>query len=178
KIAPEIIKIAPETKDFLNAKTGQERKYAALFVLFKNKKFVPYLQSGFEEGYNSDSFANGWWCAASDTDFDKDYQPIPRAIPPKPTFLTKEQNTMAQSEIIKLRKVGDAPDFLAIEAMEWLKNAPKDARLPEVLYIAYIANEQFKYSCVSYDMQEKIGDLMRKHFPKSEWTQKLKTEKN
>lgn len=178
KIAPEIIKIAPETKDFLDAKTLQERKFAALFVLFKNEKFVPYLQSGFEEGYSSDSFANGWWCAASDTDYDKDYKQIPRAIPPKPSFLTKQQSTLAQSEISKLRNVGDAPDFLANEAFEWLKTAPKDARLPEVLYIAYTANEQFKYSCVSYHMQEKIGDLMRKHFPENEWTRKLQSEKN
>lgn len=178
KIAPEILKIAPEIKDFLEAKTVQERKYTALFVLFRHSNFVPYLQSGFQEGYNSYDFANGWWCAPSDTDYDANYNQIPRALPNKPSFLTKEQSNAAQTEMNKLKKIGDAPDYLGEAAIEWLKKSPNDPRLPEVLYIAYIANEQFKYSCVSYDMQEKIGDLMLEHFPDNEWTKKIKTKTN
>ncbi|CAN5447645.1 hypothetical protein BH10ACI1_BH10ACI1_13640 [soil metagenome] len=174
KIAPEVLKFAPEVEDFLAAKSPQELRFAALYVLYKHDYFVPYLESGFRQVYASDEQANGWWCSPSEYDYDEEYNEIPRRIPNKPPFITKEQNNSAQIEMKKLKTIGDAPTFLGEKALEWFKIAPKDKRLPEILYIAYLANERYIDGCGNREMLGKLANLLRNNFPDNEWTKEIK----
>jgi hypothetical protein len=172
RIAPELVKTAPEVEEYLKASTPQSRRFAALFVIYRHENFAPFIRSGFDRGYTI--FSIGWWCALSNVDYDEKGNEFGRMIPPKPSFLTKEQSGAAQSDLKRLSVIGSAPGFLAEKAIEWLKLAPKDKRLPEVLYRAHEANESYQYGCASGAEQEKLAALLRTNFPDSEWTRKLK----
>jgi hypothetical protein len=172
RIAPEIIKIAPEAENYLKAKTTLARRFAALYVIFRNENFVPFVQSGFNQGYATFETASGWWCAVSDYDYEGGKE-MPRKIPPRPVFLTAGQSIAAQAEKKKITEAGSAPEFLSIKAKEWLKIAPKDKRLPEILYKASEANEPFQYGCGNLTGKVELMNLLQKNFPDSEWTKKL-----
>lgn len=176
KIAPELVKIAPEVEEYLKASTPQSRRFTALFVIYRHDDFVPYIRSGVDRGYATFEGSVGWWCALSDVDYDEDGNEIARTIPTKPSFLTKEQSGAAQAELKRLSGIGSAPGFLAEKAIEWLKLAPKDKRLPEVLYRAYAANKRYVDNCADWSAREKLEELLRMQFPDSEWTQKLEKQ--
>jgi hypothetical protein len=173
KIAPELLKIAPEIVEYQKAKTAQEKRLAALFVVFRHNDFSPYLQSGFlNRGYQTYYESAGWWCSPQRFDYDDGGNKIPMATPPKPAFISDVQTKAAQFEMKKLEKAA-APDFLAEKAIEWLKIAPNDKRLPEVLYHAYEATIPYRDSCSDPLNNEKLAKLLQKHFPDSEFTRKL-----
>lgn len=176
KIAPELVKTVPEVEEYLKASTPQSRRFAALFVIYRHDDFGPFIESGFKSGYATFYEAAGWWCALSDVDYDDDGNNVPRAIPSGPSFLTKEQSDAARSEIRKMAEIGSGPPFLAEKAIEWLKLAPKDKRLPEILYQAYLANMPYRDNCYDWSAREKLAELLRTHFPASEWTQKLEKQ--
>ncbi|MBS1796383.1 MAG: hypothetical protein JSS81_21215 [Acidobacteria bacterium] len=175
-IAPEVLKFAPETAGYIEAKTPAARRRAALFVIFRHPEFVPFLQSGYDNGYATFDKAYVWWCATTDYDFDNKGKEIPRAAPPKPFFLTVAESAAAAAEVKKIKAAGSGGEFLAENARLWLKAAPRDQRLPEVLFQAARANESYQYGCGNPTEQFELTNLLLTNFPENEWTNKLPTE--
>ena len=189
KIAPEVVKFAPEMQDLMNrflaAKTPQAKKHAALFLILKSENLTPYISSGMgTPAENYSAYATQWWCAPYELNYDANTgEEKPYQRPKKPSFLTQAQSDLARTELTKLKDVGDAPKFLGEKVLEWAKTASlTDKRVPESLYIVYESNGWDKYSCANNtELRLEIGNLLKKRYPQSEWAGKVideETENN
>ncbi|HEY0427186.1 MAG TPA: hypothetical protein VGC76_05205, partial [Pyrinomonadaceae bacterium] len=174
RIAPEVIRLAPETEELMNkflaAKTLAAKRYASLYMILKSENLSPYIPSGMGTAAESyKMYASRWWCGPYDEDYDEETgEAVPHKPSPRPSFLTKLQSDAAQSELKKLKTIGDAPKFLGAKVLEWARLAPADKRVLESLFIVYEANGWDKYGCGNnLELQQQIGDLIKKRYPNS-----------
>lgn len=185
-IAPDVLRVAPEMsavfKPYLKSKTAKQRHNAALYVLLKFPNLSPYVQGGLPEFSTSEQidyyFERAWWCPQEDTEFvDDNEKEVPKVVF-KPSFLTAEELATAHRERAALQALDDAKSFLGKQVIEWAKTAPLDPRLPEALFIAVKANEQYKYGCGGWTYDEKTKNaaeaLLRDRYEHSPWTAKLR----
>ena len=177
KIALEVLKFHPELETLMNkfllAKTPIAKQNAVLFLILKNPVVSPFLEDGLGKSDNEfgNFDANDWWCAPYDEETGEENSV---SSIEKPSFLTQAQTDVAQAERKKLKDIGDAPTFMGEKVLEWQKRNPLDKRIPESLYIVYEANGWTKYGCGNNEeLREKIGNLLKKSYPRSDWTQKL-----
>ncbi|MGI8669068.1 MAG: hypothetical protein ACR2J3_04370 [Aridibacter sp.] len=178
KILPEFKNDSDEFYElfqtYKNAKTKSEKQHASLFAILKNDELSPYLSSGL--GYPNSIYSGGtrWWCELYDNEYDETLQKsVPRRSN-KPNFLSEAQRNLAQTELKKLQKFGNAPSYLADKVLEWAKRSPKDERIPESLYIIYEANGWDKYGCGG-DQEKRtiVGNLLKRKYPNSKWTKMI-----
>jgi hypothetical protein len=184
KISPEVLKFMPEIEtlfaQYQNAPTPVERRRAALYLILKNPILTPFLESGIGKNDNeAGQFdSDDWWCQPYDMEYDEETGSERRKrLPNRPLFLTKAQSDTAQAERAALKSIGEAPHYLGETVLEWQKLAPADKRIPEMLYITYVANGWTKYGCGNNkELQEKIVKVMKTRYPKSKWTAKMLEE--
>lgn len=184
KIAPELVKFHPEFEDSLKqvslAKTPVGKQNAVLYFMLKNPIVSPFIEDGMGKTDNTFEMwdANDWWCAPYDEVYDEQTgQALPISSVLRPSFLTAAQSAKGIAERKKIAEMEDAPKYLAAKVLEWQKRSPLDKRIPESLYIIYQANGWTKYGCGNdEELQQQIGNLMRKKYPNSEWTKKLDSE--
>lgn len=175
KLAPEILKIQsdlkPELDEFLAAKPA-EKERAALFLILKHEELTPYVPSGFGETHEQIAYASRWWCAPYEEMYDEATgQSVPRSAISKPSFLTAAQSKAAETEMAKLKEVGDAPKFLGEKVLGWQKLYPKDRRVPESLFIVYESNDWDKYGCGGVqELRKAAADTLRAKYPNSDFT--------
>lgn len=180
KIAPDVIRDYPELEKqltaVLTAKTPAAIQNASLYMILKNPMFSPYIEDGIGKTDNELNMwdGNDWWCTPYDTEFDEaSGSEVPRKVA-KPAFLTAVQSQTAQAERKKIKDFGDAPAYLGNKVLQWAKRSPLDKRVPESLYIVYEANGWTKYGCGNNeDMKNEVGDILKRRYPDSEWTQKV-----
>lgn len=181
KFAPEVLKYKPEFSDYINqfnaAKTLAAKRDAALFLILKNPILTPFIEDGLGRTDNevSNWDADDWWCAPyipeDESSIEEEYRPK------KPAFLTEAQIKTAKLERQKFVDLGDAPQFLGDKVLAWQKRAPLDKRVPESLYIIYVANGWTKYGCGNNEeLRNAAKDLLVKRYPKSDWTAKILEE--
>jgi hypothetical protein len=179
KFAPELVRYDPNFKVLIDkviaAPTPAAKQNAILFFVLKNPILSPDIDDGMGKTDNEQGEfdSNDWWCAPYEPEEgESEYQPSQLSAPPR--FLTPQQIAAARSERAKLKEIGDAPKFLAGKVLDWQKRAPADRRIPESLYIVYLANGWTKYGCGNNEeLQTQIGDLLKRRYPQSEWTQKM-----
>ncbi len=184
KISVEVLKFHPELQESMDkvnlAKTPVGKQRAALYLILKNPMFSPYLEDGLDKADNEFNTwdANDWWCAPYDTEYDEQTSTeVKIKPPPKPLFLNAAQSSDAQAERKKLIQIGDAPKFMGEKTLEWARLAPTDKRVPELLYIVWEATGWTKYGCGNNDeLRIQIGDVLKKKYPQSEFTQKVLDE--
>ena len=189
EIAPDVLQLAPELGPefgpYMKAETLKERRQSALYVLLKHAGLSPYLIEGLPEFPTNEELdyylETSWWCPLDLTDYTDEGKEFPRAIP-KPSFLSPVELETARRERVAMLALGDAKSYLGKQVLEWARTSPSDPRLPEALFIAVKANESYKYGCDSWNFDEvtrnKALSLLRKRFPLSPWTVKLKDEED
>jgi hypothetical protein len=180
KISPEILKFHPEMQELMKqvnlAKTPAARQRAAIYLILKNPMLSPFLEDGLGKADNEFGLwdANDWWCEPYEAEEDGEGTAYP---PPKPRFLNAAQSADAKAERKKLAALGDAPKFLGEKVLEWARLAPADKRVPEALFITWEANGWTKYGCGNnLELRNQIGDVLKRKYPNSEWTQKVLDE--
>ncbi len=183
-IAPEVLRLAPEMsavlKPYLKAQTPRQRHNAALYALLKFPSLSPYVQGGLPVFSTSEQldyyFESAWWCPQEDTDYDDSGNEIAKVVP-KPSFLTAAELETARRERVALQALADGKSFLGKQVLEWARTAPLDPRIPEALFIAVKANEQYKYGCDSWAYDEKTKHaaeaMLRRRYAQSAWAAKL-----
>ncbi|PYS79618.1 MAG: hypothetical protein DMF70_12685, partial [Acidobacteria bacterium] len=184
RIAPEVIRAAPEMTSvfgpYLQARTPVERNHAALFVLLKFPNLSPFIANGIPSFDTSEQldyyFERAWWCALPTTEYDKGSHEVPKVVP-KPDFLTGKQLEAATTERNRLNVIGDGKRYLGNQVLQWAKTSPDDPRISEALFIAFRANESYKYGCGGWEhdgeIQGEAETILRQRYPKSAWTAKL-----
>jgi hypothetical protein len=98
---------------------------------------------------------------------------------PAPPFIDRQQLNAAKQEFEELTAIGDAKSYLGEEVLEWAQQSPNDTRIPEALFIASRANENYKYGCGGWEHDDEIREaatkLLRERYPHSPWTAKLES---
>jgi hypothetical protein len=181
--------LAPDLKaalnDFLNAATGNDKKFAAIYFLLKYPGIEPYVDAGVgrRTALNEiDNFRDNWWCADFITASDKLNGAIdpdmPKDDPPKkpnvPDFLSVVTRATAIKERARLRALGTAPNYLCAQAVRLAGVKPTDPRAPEMLHLAV---KSTRYGCTDKEtgrFSKMAYDLLHKNYPKSEWAAKTK----
>ena len=186
KIGPEIAALYPEMAPMLEkirtAKTRDQKEKASLYFLIKNPLFSPYLEDGLGKSDNefNEWDSNDWWCEPYDMIWDDETKgEVPKPPPSRPKFLNAAQIAAARAERKRLKDIGNAPQYLAEKVLEWARHNPSDKRLPESIYIMIGANGWTKYGCGNNEeLRGELSELLRKRYPKSEWTAKLAADQN
>jgi len=184
QIAPEVIKAAPEMAplldEYLRAKPP-DREHAALFLLLKFPSLSPYVPAGlpsFDTAEDVDYyFESSWWCRLATTEYTDAGQEIPKVVR-RPDFFNAKQLEGAASERKRLDDIGEGKRYLGKLVLQWARVSPRDPRIPESLFIAFKANESYKYGCGAWDhdqdLQQEAADLLIQQYPESPWTAKLR----
>jgi len=149
-------------------------------VLLKFPNLSPLLPSDLPEFKTSEDidyvFEQAWWCEMPTTDIDVNGNEFAKVVP-VPSFLTAEQVQTAQRERQALRAFTDGKSYLGKRVLEWANASPADPRLPEALFIAVKANEQYKYGCKGWDYDEatrnRAESILRGRYSHSPWAAKL-----
>jgi hypothetical protein len=183
QLAPEAIKAAPEMapllNEYLRAKPG-ERDHAALFVLIKFPNLSPFVVSGLPLFNTSEDvdyyFESAWWCELPATEYNAEGHEVQKVVS-KPEFLTARQLETAAAERKQIDEVGAGKSYLGKLVLRWAKSSSQDPRVPEALFIAFKANENYKYGCGGWEHNEEIQNeaeaLLREKYPGSGWTARL-----
>ena len=186
RIAPKLIVYHPELTEQVAAVTRAAgpiaRQNSVLAMIVKNPIFTPFLEDGLGR---TDNDVNSWdindyWCGPEDEVYDEDVQDmVSRDKLKRPRFLTAAQVAASNSERAKLKKIGDAPNYLGQQVLLWAKRSPNDKRVPEALYLMSQANGWTKYGCGdNEELQASLLRLLRSRYPDSEWARKLAAEDN
>ncbi len=184
KIAPKLAQYHPGLADDMKAVTTAAgpiaRQNAVLALIIRNPMFTPFLDDGLGRTDNEvGAFdINDYWCEPYDEWYDDGVgDMVSRDKIARPKFLTPAQAQAATTEREKLKKIGNAPTYLGERVLQWAKRSPGDRRLPELLYNMYQSNGWTKYGCGNNpELQAKLGDLLRRRYPNSEWTHRLNRE--
>lgn len=182
--ASDIVKLAPELSPtfapYLNARSEEAKQRAALYILLKQPTLSPWVKSGLPSADTFERldyyFEDSWWCPLSDTEYNETGDEVPKVVA-KPGFLTAEQLAVAAKEHAALIAIGDGKSYLGKRVLEWARLSPRDERVPEALFIATMANRQYKYGCNSWeydeDTRKEAETMLRENYPHSEWIAKL-----
>jgi len=182
--ATDLTQLAPEMssllKDYLEASTAQQRSNEALYIILKYPNLSPWLSAGIPEFTTSEKleyyFDTSWWCRPSDTDYTVDGIEVPKVVP-SPGFLSAQVVASAKRERTALIAIDDAKSFLGKRVLEWSRQSLDDPRLPEALFIAVRANQEYKYGCGGWQHDEEtrmaLEKVLREKYPNNPWTVKL-----
>ncbi len=190
KVAPGVVKFAPKIepvfKEYLEARTGKERREAALWVLLKFPDLSPYLSSVIPTFNTSEDldyyFDTKWWCAPEETEYNDEGNEVPKVIP-KPGFLTPAQSETARREYRALVEIDDGKSYLGRQVIAWAKASPSDPKIPEALFIAARATQAYKNGCGGWDhddaTQQEAEKLLKQRYASSPWAARLReSERN
>jgi hypothetical protein len=183
KIAPEVMKTAPEMASLLDKYTRAkpaERDHEALFILLKFPNLSPFLATGlpsFDTAEDLDYyFESSWWCRLATTEYNDEGHEVAKVVR-RPDFLNPKGLEAAATERKKLDEIGDGKGYLGKLVLQWARVSPRDPRIPESLFIAFKANESYKYGCGGWehdeDVQRELADLLSHRYPTSPWAAKL-----
>jgi hypothetical protein len=185
QIAPDVLKSAPKMASvltpYLKARTVKQRHKAALYVLLKFPDLTPFLGTIIPTFTTSEDqdyyFDTSWWCSPTDTEYNEQGIEVPRVVA-KPSFLSAAQLETARREYRALVQIGDGKSYLGQQVIAWAKTSPADPNLPEALFIAVRANDQYKNGCDSSDnneaIQQEAEKILKRRYPSSAWTAKLR----
>lgn len=189
RIAPEVLKVAPELQPglspYLEARTKDERERAGLFLLLKFPFLSPFIKGGIPTSETAEQLdyymESAWWCGPELIQYDDNGNQSPMVVP-KPGFLSPQEVEVARRERARLSEIGDAKVFVGHRVLAWAKASPGDKRIPEALFITVKANESYKYGCSGWNHDEETRDeaesILRNRYGSSPWFAKLSEAEN
>jgi len=185
--AEDLSRLVPEMavalSNYLNAPTRMQREDEALYILLKFPNLSPYVPSGIPQfSLTEDTeyyFEMSWWCRPEETEYSDEGNETPKVVS-RPQFLIGPGLAAAKRERAVLLAIGNAKSYLGKRVLDWATRVPKDPRIPEALYIGVQANTSYKYGCGSWegdeDTRSALDQLLKKKYPQSSWTAKLREQ--
>ena len=194
-LAPYLAQCQPALKPWLDsyaaATTSEERHVTGLLALMRFTSAEPTITPWAERDFAVyDDFRGNWWCDAS-VPYEGSTTPQGQSKPmffnspisprsgagaqPDPPFLTPADRAAADSEIASLKKVGDASDYFATQALAWVKTHPNDPRNPDLLGFAERVVRNACRSNATKELNHSLFEVLHQRYPKSEWAIRYKT---
>jgi hypothetical protein len=199
QFAPEL---AEGLKTYTEARPGEARRFAAVFLILRNPGLHPYVEVGISRATplaRIDNLRDNWWCSfapaeprgyfyPSDSDYfysdDSNYYTMFTGLKGpvgelyagtktmQPPFLTAAERTSATQEWSEMAKLPAAPVWLGEQAIAFAKSHPEDPRVPEALHRVVKAT-RFGCEDKSTGTTSKAAfQLLHRRYPASEWTKK------
>ncbi len=181
KFAREIIRTHPEMAEsfqrYLSIKTPDARVVEETWILVKNPKLTAFVVSGIpERGENEvSSWSDDWWQEPSDTEYDDEYNEVPKKLP-RPSFVTVVESEAARREVRQITARGGAEAQISARVFDWLKRFPRDPRLPEALYVVAVVNVSSKYGSGDEETRAKALDVLKTRYSHTPWLKKAQEE--
>jgi hypothetical protein len=181
--AKRLMKTEPEmAADFgrdISARTIAERRIEELWLLLKNPQFTPFVVSGIPTWSEKEiaSGTDGWWQEPPETDYDNQGNEFRKPIE-RPPFITVTQSDAARKEKARIIALGNSKEYLSGRVFEWAARDPKDARIPEALYIVATVNAPAQYVEYNELFHDRALKLLNARYPHSPWTAKAQEEDN
>jgi hypothetical protein len=175
--------------DYLTAKRGDARRFAAIYTWLKFPGLEPNVDSGLGRSLlqldEQDPFRDNWWCSAalnteSTADANKTETEVKEAakaftaqsVTDSPLFLDQSQRAAALKEHGRLAAFGAAPNYLCRQVIAWAQKNPDDPRVPEALHLAV---KSTRYGCPDQETgaaSKAAYQLLHKRYPASPWAKK------
>ena len=130
-----------------------------------------------------DDFRDNWWCPFRGSQDSPDYYRVASVLTghlqllypdgkPKAQFFSGDQLARGHAEWKRLTELPTAPDYLAGQTVEWVRNNPNDPRAPEALHLAVRA---VRYGCgATKGASKEAFQLLHEKYPNSDWARKTK----
>lgn len=187
QITPDLEKLRPETKPFLEAyrlATGvKSRHFAAVYAILHFPGMQPFVTGDWGRGTpftKIDDYRDNWWSVGGiawwepsnnewqlNQALDEVYD---HGQTPHPWLLTATQRSVAEAEWGKMQSIETAPDYLTHEVLAWAKSHPSDPRVPEALHLAVRATRYGMTDSQTGTLSEAAFELLHREYPKSPWT--------
>jgi hypothetical protein len=122
---------------FRSAKTNEEKRFAAMFVILQNPGLSPYVRTGLLRSATLgeiDNYRDNWWCEPL-KDGGGRFRPDRDRSVPDPAFLSVSEVAQLKRENAKLADIAVAPNILAAEVLTFAKSHPDDERVPQALHL-------------------------------------------
>ena len=193
RIAPVVKRDFPQLNplidSYLSADSRDERLFAAVFLILKNPGAEPFVNSGIGRRKDSitdiDNYRGNWWCGYSaeawrDRRSYATGDPMPpgtdsKGVPIRvPDFLSPADRKARDAEWKELSAIPTAPNYLAIQVIDWVHKRPNDPRLPEALHLVVRAA---RFGCDDTKTRvyaKRAFDLLHRRYPKTSWAKETK----
>jgi hypothetical protein len=194
EIAPMLQRLTPELQRpldaYLHAGDSAARRFSAVWLMLKFPGLRPHVVPGFgrlTQLGRMDHLGDNWWCAVSPDpeklslgtnghvpQLNNPLHAVYSTGAPGAQFLSASQKNKARDEWLELSKAPAAPDYLAIQTVDWARSHRDDPRVPEALHLAV---EATRYGCASADTgrhSEQAFQQLHRNYPDSEWARKTK----
>ena len=167
----------------LQQQAGAGTGFRPLMALLRNAGLRPYLDPGVQRSYTYDfveSYADNWWCGDwTNTIAERHAMAIPASV----AFLPATSRAAAAKEVLELRDLGSADEYLGSQVVAYATGHPNDPDVPEALYLTL---RTIRYSCYhSYGsgsadahaatpgkIAQQVVALMRRSYIANPWTKK------
>ena len=191
KLSPELL---PLLRGYREAKAGEERQFAAIFLLLHRPEFHPYVSAGVGRqtaAGKMDAYRDNWWCSLGETktsESSERYEPAyygmytPLTAPLAqlsaerniviPSFVKKDEEQAAAAEWDQIGAAGDAGMWLARVTLDFAKRHEDDPRVPEALHLVVRATHLSCDAVETGSYAKAAFRLLHRKYPKSEWTKR------
>jgi len=178
--------LIPETAKyldtFLEAKTDEERKFAAAFAMLHWPGIRPSLTDEtfrFAAFNEMNDLRMNWWCVVAEpspANRGETQSTITRTSAEllAENLLTKAEAKQALTERVAMNDARNAPVYLEPIVVAWAKRHSDDPRMPEALHLAVRAGHLSCSSDGAAKYSEQAFNLLHKNYPNSEWAKKTK----
>jgi len=160
-------KYASLYKAFLNAKTSEEKKFAAAFQIVKDADSDPNLGERME-------YEHWWWSqvppGATAENWNGENGVDCPPLYTNPVFLKAEDKKQLDAQIALLKKLPTAPTYLPQIVVAWAKAHPSDPRVPEALHLAVRCTRYGDKDKNSSTYSKEAFTILHKQYAKSHWT--------
>jgi len=172
-------KLSPHLPDSIRKTAGTSIAFPAILAILRNPGLRPFLEPGISHlvTFNYlDHFRNNWWCSSWYGQFTRD--PWTAKEPEPVAFLTQDQQSTANAEYQRLRKLPCAPSYLGTRVLDYAKSNPADPDIPEALALTVRATH---YACLEWStdstnaaqntaVSKAAFQLLHSRYPNSAWT--------
>lgn len=181
---PVVEQIRPDLKPWLgglrDAKSDEERRFAAAFLLLHAPEARPYLRAGAERMSRDrriDDYRDNWWCPETRDYGHSNYEirngsETPAGAWKAPAFLSAAELRQAAEERARVRAAGSALQALGSAAVAWAKAHKEDPRAPEALALTV---KLARYGCAGPDdwkVTRSAFQALHLSYPGSEWAKR------
>jgi len=161
---------------FRSAKTDEDKRFSAIFLILKNPGLSPYVRSGLLRSATLgelDHFRDNWWCEESGEDVLR-FRAVRASQTPAPSFLSSADRTALEKEAKKVASVPVAANYLSAEVLSYAKLHPDDPRVPEALHRVVRSTRWGCTNAETTKWSETAFRLLHQRYPKTEWAEKTK----